>query len=157
MGAGDLVTPWHQEWILGRIIVVILLCHVIGLRMSMWEDIGQWGLKKVCVAGSGKDFSFVKKDAIQRFPFPSSHLVVWGCDAWSCYSYLITAAAAKSLQLYLTLCDPMDCSLSASSVHGILQARVLEWVAIAFSSSSLKVCKSRDKDGTMKLPEPLCH
>ena len=32
-----------------------------------------------------------------------------------------------------TLSDPMDCSLSGSSVHGIFQARVLEWVAIAFS------------------------
>ena len=33
-------------------------------------------------------------------------------------------------QCCLTLCDPMDCSLPGSSVHGILQARVLEWVAI---------------------------
>ena len=32
-----------------------------------------------------------------------------------------------------TLCDPMDCSLSGSSIHGIFQARVLEWVAISFS------------------------
>ena len=40
---------------------------------------------------------------------------------------------AKLLQLCLTLCDPMDCSLSGSSVHGILQARILEWVAIPFS------------------------
>ena len=32
-----------------------------------------------------------------------------------------------------TLCDPMDCSLSGSSVHGILQARILEWVPIPFS------------------------
>ena len=32
-----------------------------------------------------------------------------------------------------TLCDPMDCSLPASSIHGIFQARVLEWVAISFS------------------------
>ena len=32
-----------------------------------------------------------------------------------------------------TLCDPMDCSLPGSSFHGILQARVLEWVAIPFS------------------------
>ena len=31
------------------------------------------------------------------------------------------------------LCDPMDCSLPGSSAHGIFQARVLEWVAIAFS------------------------
>ena len=36
-------------------------------------------------------------------------------------------------QLCLTVCDPMDCSLPGSSVHGILQARILEWVAIPFS------------------------
>ena len=36
-------------------------------------------------------------------------------------------------QLCLTLCDPMDCSLPGSSVRGIFQARVLEWVATAFS------------------------
>ena len=35
-----------------------------------------------------------------------------------------------------TLCDPVDCSLPGSSVHGILQARVLEWVAISFSRGS---------------------
>ena len=36
-------------------------------------------------------------------------------------------------QSYLILCDPMDCSLPGSSAHGIFQARVLEWGAIAFS------------------------
>ena len=36
-------------------------------------------------------------------------------------------------QLCLTLCDPMDCSPSASSVHGILQARILEWVTVPSS------------------------
>ena len=36
-------------------------------------------------------------------------------------------------QACLTLCSPMDCSLPGSSVHGILQARILEWVAISFS------------------------
>ena len=35
-----------------------------------------------------------------------------------------------------TLCNPMDCSLPGSSVHGILQARILEWVAISFSRGS---------------------
>ena len=44
-------------------------------------------------------------------------------------------AAAKSLQLCRTLCDPMDCSLPGFSVHGILQARTLEWVAISFSNA----------------------
>ena len=36
-------------------------------------------------------------------------------------------------QLCPTLCDPIDCSLPDSSVHGVLQARILEWVAISFS------------------------
>ena len=40
-------------------------------------------------------------------------------------------------QLCLTLSDPMDCSPPGSSVHGIFQARVLEWGAIAFSKASL--------------------
>ena len=39
-------------------------------------------------------------------------------------------------QSCLTLCDPMDCSPPGSSVHGSFQARVLEWVAIAFSAYS---------------------
>ena len=43
------------------------------------------------------------------------------------------AAAAKSLQSCPTLCDPIDGSPPGSSVHGIFQARVPEWVAIAFS------------------------
>ena len=39
-------------------------------------------------------------------------------------------------QLCLTLCDPMNCSLPVSSVHGILQARILEWVSMSFSRGS---------------------
>ena len=40
-------------------------------------------------------------------------------------------------QSFLTLSDPMDCSPPGSSIHGIFQARVLEWDAIAFSKKSL--------------------
>ena len=43
---------------------------------------------------------------------------------------------AKSLQLCLTLCNPMGCSLPGSSVQGILQARILEWVAMPSSRES---------------------
>ena len=43
---------------------------------------------------------------------------------------------SKVTQSCQTLCDPMDRSLPGSSTHGILQARVLEWVAIAFSAST---------------------
>ena len=45
-----------------------------------------------------------------------------------------------------TLSDPMDCSLPGSSIHGIFQTRVLEWGAIAFSTSDLnEVLKNKDK------------
>ena len=47
-------------------------------------------------------------------------------------------AAAKSLQSCPTPSDPIDCSLPGSSVHGILQARILEWGAIAFSGIKQK-------------------
>ena len=46
----------------------------------------------------------------------------------------IAAAAAKLLQSCPPLCDPIDCSPLGSSIHGIFQPRVLEWVAIAFSA-----------------------
>ena len=49
---------------------------------------------------------------------------------------------AKSLQSCLTLYDPMDCSLPGSSLLGILQARILEWVAMPFSGGS---SRSRDR------------
>ena len=60
-----------------------------------------------------------------------------GCVlVWVCVSYLCVAAAAaaaKSLQSCPTLCDPVDGSPPGSPVPGILQARTLEWIAIAFS------------------------
>ena len=49
---------------------------------------------------------------------------IWGMLAFDC-------VCTKSLQLCLTLCNPMNCSLPGSSVHGIFQARILEWVAIS--------------------------
>ena len=51
---------------------------------------------------------------------------------------------AKSIQLCLTLCDPMDCSPSGSSIHGILEARILEWVAVPSSRGS-----SQPRDQTL--------
>ena len=47
----------------------------------------------------------------------------------------VAAAAAKSLQSCLTLCDPTDSSPPGSPVPGILQARTLEWVAVSFSNA----------------------
>ena len=54
--------------------------------------------------------------------------------------YIVCVLVSESC---LTLCDPMDSSTSGSSVHGFLQARILEWVAIPFSRGS-----SQPGDGT---------
>ena len=50
--------------------------------------------------------------------------------------YVHVCMCGKSLHLCLTLCDAMDCSPPGSSVHGILQARILEWVAMPSSRGS---------------------
>ena len=59
----------------------------------------------------------------------------WNKLWWSVFLFFFPHAAAKSLQSYPTLCDPIDGSPPNSPVPGILQARTLEWVAISFSSS----------------------
>ena len=58
-------------------------------------------------------------NCIQKFPKDTTH-----------WKYKVKVLVA---QYCLTLCDPMDCSLPGSSLHEILQARILEWVAIPFS------------------------
>ena len=55
---------------------------------------------------------------------------------WICY---ISWSESEVTQLCPTLCDPMDCGLSGFSIHGIFQARVLEWIAISFSIYFLKM------------------
>ena len=68
----------------------------------------------------------------------SSKVSILLCSAFFIVQLLhpyMTAAAAKSLQLCPTLCDPIDVSPPGSPIPGILQARTLEWVAISFSKA----------------------
>ena len=65
----------------------------------------------------------------------TSHLLVIYLLSVCILLFLKDAAAAKSLQLCPTLCDPIDSSPPGSPVPGILQARTLEWVSISFSSA----------------------
>ena len=51
---------------------------------------------------------------------------------------VVTKSESEVTQLCLTLCDPMDYSLPGSSIRGIFQARILEWVAISFSKRSFQ-------------------
>ena len=52
------------------------------------------------------------------------------------FSWDVGEWVSEVAQSCLTLCDPMDCSLPDSSVHGVFQARIMEWVAISFSRRS---------------------
>ena len=51
-------------------------------------------------------------------------------------------------QSCLTFCDPMDCKLPSSRVHGILQARILQWVAIRFSRKETQELNPETDSGT---------
>ena len=59
------------------------------------------------------------------------------------FRYFLFTLWSEVAQSCVTLCSPMDCSLPGSSIHGIFQARVLEWVAISFSRGSFQ-----PRDGT---------
>ena len=60
-------------------------------------------------------------------------------EHWSGLPFPSPMRESEVAQLCLTLSDPMDCSLPGSSVHGIFQARVLEWGAIAFSGINVYI------------------
>ena len=62
--------------------------------------------------------------------------VIWKLSNTHSIIRVESESESEVAQLCPTLCGPMDCSPSGSSVHGILQARILEWVAISFSRGS---------------------
>ena len=100
---------------IGLFLFIICLLW-LGLPILCWIKWWEW---ESCLVPELRGSAF-------RFSLLSmSHL--WACPA--------AAAAAKSLQSCPTLCDPIDGSPLGSSGPGILQARILEWVAISFSNA----------------------
>ena len=82
--------------------------------------------------------------------FPGKNTGV-GCHfLLQCVKVKIESEVAQS---YLTPSDPVDCSPSGSSIHGILQARTLEWDAIAFSKSTLEGPSSRITEAEERISE----
>ena len=66
-------------------------------------------------------------------------LSLW-CDLHTSVERIIYCCCFVSVtQLCLTLCNPMDCSPPGSSVHGVLQARILEWIAMPFSRGQYNI------------------
>ena len=81
----------------------------------------------------GLKLNIQKTKIMASFPITSWHID--GETVETVADFIFAAAAAKSLQLCLTLCDPIDGSPPGFPVPGILQARILEWVAISFSNA----------------------
>ena len=106
-------------------------------KLGRWTDSPEQG-PEACHAG-------------RKAPYSWWHSSVWVIDLSCCFHFftgwqihslnrmcvcVCVCARARTclvVQLCPTLCDPLDCSLPDSFVHGILQARTLEWVAIPFS------------------------
>ena len=90
------------------------------------------------VQGSGSSRSYTKEIQALKMNVMASYqkltMTSWEQSLKPILLQLHAAAAAKSHQLCPTLCDPIDGSPPGSSVPGILQARILEWVAISFSN-----------------------
>ena len=89
-----------------------------------------WARDQICVPCTGRRILYhwttrevQDMDVLKGVSCVTAHLIDYA------------AAAAKSLQSCLTLCDPMDCSPPGSPVPGILQARTLEWLAVSFSNA----------------------
>ena len=99
-------------------------------------------LEPVCCSMSSSNCCFLTCIQISQ----EADQVVWYSHLFQNFSQFIVMHTLKgfgivnkaemSLQLCPVICNPMDCSPPGSSVHGILQARILEWVAISFSKGS---------------------
>ena len=122
-----------------------------SLLMKVKEEGEKAGLKhnvqKMKIMASGPITSWKidreKMETVTDFIFLGSKITADGDCSHEIKRHLLLgriamtnlAAAAKSLQSCLILCDPIDDSPPGSTVSGILQARILEWVAISFSSA----------------------
>ena len=105
----------------------ISLCRVSGIKVS-------------------HGYSLLHASACSCEMYIYIYIYIYICIYVHMHIYM-QAMCAKSLQSCLTLCDPMDCSPPGSSVHGILQARTQDWVAMPSSreSSIYKTEREREK------------
>ena len=111
-----------------------------------WWELMAWALCQGERQGRGSPCRWLSKGQVGEAPpclgIPGATGHFWYIYLWRrdmCFGNLKVLA----IQSCPTLCDPMDCNLPGSCVHGIFQARILEWVAILFSRGS-----SRPRDRT---------
>ena len=117
------------------------LAHLQGIFPTQGSNLRllhllHWQAGSLPLAPPGKPLTVIS----ECYYVATYRAVYMGLWFFSIYSTpllsLIKITKVLVAQLCATLCNPMDCSLPSSSVHGILQARILEWVAILFSRGS---------------------
>ena len=132
--ASSPITSWQID---GEIMETVTDFIFLGSKMTADGDfsheikrcliLGGKAMTKLDSVLKSRDITFLTKFRIVKvMVFP---VVMYGCEGWTITKYV----CAKLLQLCLTLCNPMDCNPPGFSVHGIFQARILEWVAISSS------------------------
>ena len=100
----------------------LLQCMKVKSESEVTQPCATLSYPMDCSLPGSSILGFSRQEYWSGVPLPSLKLI-------------LAAAAAKSLQSCLTLCDPIDGSPLGSPVPGILQARTLEWVAISFSNA----------------------
>ena len=84
----------------------------------------------IVVIRTAEEINYLRPLFILRYPWPPARTSDFELQRWG-YVHAYYVALVVS-----TLCNPIDCSPPGSSIHGILQARILEWIAIPFSKRS---------------------
>ena len=119
----DFLTIWnHSKLIKLSSMTPLLLTDTVQIFLILYNLSNRINEMGICILKTvslllkfkGKD---TDKIQINRWAYKTYQLCVY----------------AQSLQSCLILCNPVDCSLPGSSVHGVLQARILEWIAISYS------------------------
>ena len=113
----------------------------IQLLGKMTPEGPEWSSQQPSDLTGILSLAFVQVSSIRRQKFMLAHgfphliQLFLSSEPTELY-FILLHVCGLSFQWYLTLCDPMDCALPGSSARGILQARILKWVAIPFSRGS---------------------
>ena len=117
---------------------MICLCQLLQLSKAKWKEKSlnvrvRWISKRI-----ESKFLFLMCRQSQQSHFIQIKAQTFKGLMYSlpCPHFLLLSPCVLVAQSCLTLCNPTDCSPTGSSVHGILQARILEWLAIPFSRGS---------------------
>ena len=127
-------------------------CNQDGLDSKRPREIRDRTICCCCqVASVVSDSVWPRRQQPTRLPRPwDSPGKITGVGCHFLLQCMIVKSESEVVQSCATLSDPMDCSLLGSSVHGIFQARVLEWGAIAFSNRTIYpssiMCRRRERN-----------